>query len=101
MSSTKIFWAGAVALVIASGVAFVGQAGASARLGETEIHCVIEVTGVEAGVMLTEPEVCFGSEAEADIHAASLYTDFNTMPRKLHSWNTAKHIYNQLTRNHH
>ena len=28
-------------------------------------------------MFLTEPEVCFGSEAEADIHAASLYTDFN------------------------
>ena len=72
MSSTRIYGIAAIAVVIASGIVFVGQAGASARPGGTEQHCVIEVTGVEDGVFLTGPEVCFGSQTEAVIHAASV-----------------------------
>lgn len=71
MSSTRIFGIAAIAVVIASGIAFVGQAGASERSGGTERHCVIEVTGVEDGVFLTGPEVCFGSQTQAVMHAAS------------------------------
>ena len=71
MSYTRIFGIAAIAVVVAIGIAFVGQAGASERSEGIERHCVIEVTGVEDGVFLTGPEVCFGSQTQAVMHAAS------------------------------
>lgn len=72
MRSTKICRIAAVAVVIVSGIAFVGQAGASPRPTDTAQHCVIEVTGIDDGVFITQPEVCFGSEIAAVSHAASI-----------------------------
>ena len=70
MSSTRICRIAVIAAIIASGILPGGQA--SAQPAGTEQHCVIEVIGVDDGVFVTQPEVCFGSQAEAVIHAASI-----------------------------
>ena len=72
MSRTRIYRIAAVAAVIASGLALGGQAVAARQPLEAEKHCVIAVTGVEDGVLVTQPEVCFTSQAEAAAHAASI-----------------------------
>lgn len=88
MSSTRIYGIVAIAVVIASGIVFVGQAGASARPGGTEQHCVIEVTGIDDGVLLTQPEVCFASQAEAVVHAVSINAEPGERGRLLRSSGT-------------
>ncbi len=64
-----------IAAFIAGGLAIAGSAGASGKPGTTERHCVVEVTGVRDGVFVTRPEVCFASQSEAVVHAASIGTD--------------------------
>ncbi len=59
----------AAVAVIASGLATAGVASAGP---EIERHCVVEVTGVADGVLLTSPAVCFAAESDAALHAASL-----------------------------
>ena len=88
MSSTRIYRIAAVAVVMASGVAFGGHAAASAKPTEAERHCVIEVTGVEDGVFVTHPEVCFASQAEAVVHAASISTEPGERDRLVRSSGT-------------
>ncbi|MDE0700639.1 MAG: hypothetical protein F4Z58_03925 [Acidimicrobiaceae bacterium] len=75
MSSTSIFRIAAIAAVIASGIVVGGHASAVEKPTEAERHCVVEVTGVEDGVYVTQPEVCFGSQAEAVLHAVLISTD--------------------------
>ena len=78
MSSAKTIWIAATAVVIASGLATSASAASAAesheaeRPYEAERHCVIEVTAVQDGVLVTAPEVCFATSAEADRHAASI-----------------------------
>ena len=72
MSGTKIYRIAVMAAVIAGGLAPGEQAGASTKPLAVEQHCVIEVTDVEDGVFVTQPEVCFAVEAEAAAHAASI-----------------------------
>ena len=72
MSGTKIYRIAVMAAVIAGGLAPGEQAGASTEPLAVEQHCVIEVTDVEDGVFVTQPEVCFAVEAEAAAHAASI-----------------------------
>ena len=72
MSSTKTIWIAASAVVIASGLAGSASAASAAEPREAERHCVIEVTAVEDGVLVTAPEVCFATPADADHHAASI-----------------------------
>ena len=64
-----------IAAFIAGGFAIAGSAGASAKPGTTERHCVVEVTGVRDGVFVTRPEACFTSQTKAVVHAASINTD--------------------------
>ena len=72
MSSTRICRTVVIAAIIASGIVGGGQASSSAPPAGNERHCVIEVIGVDDGVFVTQPEVCFGSQAEAVVHAASI-----------------------------
>ncbi len=75
MSSAKIYRMAVTAAIIAGGLVPGEQAGASTEPLAVEQHCVIEVTGVEDGVFVTQPEVCFAVEAEAAAHAASISTE--------------------------
>lgn len=61
---------GAAVAVVASGLVTTGVA--SAGPVEVERHCVVEVTGVENGVFVMSQEVCFTTESDAALHAASL-----------------------------
>ena len=76
MSSANIYRIAVMAAVIVGGLAPVGRAGASTEpLAEPvaiEQHCVVEVTGVQDGAFVTQPEVCFAVEADAAAHAASI-----------------------------
>ena len=72
MSSTRICRTVVIAAIIASGIVGGGQASASAPPAGNERHCVIEVSGVDDGVFVTQPEVCFGSQTEAVVHIASI-----------------------------
>lgn len=74
MSSTKTIWIAATAVVIASGLTTGGAAASAAEPHDAERHCVIAVTAVQDGVLVTAPEVCFDTPAEADRHAASIGT---------------------------
>ena len=69
----------------ASGLAIAGSAVASAKPSTTEQHCVVEVTGVRDGVFVTRPEVCFASQTEAVVHAASIGTDTADLNRATRS----------------
>lgn len=75
MSSTKTIWIAATAVVIASGLATGEAAASAAEPHDAERHCVIAVTAVQDGVLVTAPEVCFDTPAEADRHAASVGTE--------------------------
>lgn len=72
MGSTKTIWIAATAVVIASGLATGASVASATEPHEAERHCVIEVTAVQDGVLVTAPEVCFATPAEADRHAASI-----------------------------
>ena len=76
MRSANIYRIAVMAAIIAGEVAPGEQAGASTEpLVEplaVEQHCVVEVAGVENGVFVTQPEVCFAVEADAAAHAASI-----------------------------
>lgn len=61
-----------VAAVIAASVAVGAHVAGAAKPPDRERHCVIEVTGVEDGVFVTQPEACFASRTRAAVHAASL-----------------------------
>ena len=71
MSSTKTIWIAATAVVIASGLATGMSAAWAAEPHGTERHCVIAVTAVQDGVLVTAPEVCFATPDQADRHVAS------------------------------
>lgn len=65
-----------IGFALAAGIIGAGAVPASAAKApaptEHETHCVVEVTGVDRdGVFFTTPEICFGTEAEADAAAAS------------------------------
>ncbi len=75
MSSIKTIWIAATAVVIASGLATGVPAVSAAEPHEAERHCVIAVTAVQGGVLVTAPEVCFATLAQADSYAASLGTE--------------------------
>lgn len=63
--------AAVVALVIAAGsVARVDAAGPAVR--PVDRHCVVDVVSIRDGVMETGPEVCFDSEADADVFVGSV-----------------------------
>ena len=72
MNNTSIFRIVAAAAVVAAGVVGGDQAAMSAKAAVPEQHCVIEVTGVEDGVFVTQPDVCFASQGVAALHAASV-----------------------------
>jgi hypothetical protein len=72
MSSTKTIWIAATAVAIASALATGAPAASAAKPHEAERHCVIAVTAVHDGVLVTAPEVCFATPAHADRHAASM-----------------------------
>ena len=72
MSSTRIYRVAAAAAIVASGLIPGGQAGAATEPLVVERHCVIEVSAVEDGALVTLPEVCFAVEADAASHAASI-----------------------------
>lgn len=74
MSSAKTIWIAATAVVIAGGLATGAAAAAAAEPHEAERHCVIAVTAVQDGVLVTAPEVCFATPAQADSYAASMGT---------------------------
>ncbi len=75
MGSTRVLRIVAIMGVVVSGLAVAGSAAASAKPSTTERHCVVEVTGVRDGVFVTRPEVCFASQTEAVVHAASIGAD--------------------------
>lgn len=75
VSSTTICRIIAIAAVVASGVVSVGHAAAAEKPIEAERHCVVEVIGVEGGVFVTQPEVCFASQSVAVLYAVSISTD--------------------------
>ena len=72
MGSNKSIRIAAVVAVVASGLAVGAHAGAATEGLEVEQHCVVEVSGVEDGVLVTGPEVCFSVEADAVAHAAAI-----------------------------
>ena len=72
MSSNRLLGIAGVAVVVAGGVVVGGYVAVSAKPAGVERHCVVEVTGVEGGVFVTQPEVCFASRAGATYHAASI-----------------------------
>lgn len=93
VSSIKTVWIAAAVVVIVGGLATVGGA-AGARVVsagepyEAERHCVIAVTAVYDGVLVTEPEVCFATPAQADRHAALVGTGRGRLSRALRSSGT-------------
>ena len=72
MGSNKSIRIAVVVAVVASGLAIGAHAGAATERLEVEQHCVVEVSGVEDGVLVAAPEVCFSVEAEAAAHAAAI-----------------------------
>ena len=72
MGSNKSIRVATVVAVVASGLAVGANVGAATERLEVERHCVVEVSGVEDGVLVTAPEVCFSVEAEAAAHAATI-----------------------------
>ena len=72
MGSIRSFHLAAVVAVVASGLAVSARAGAATKGLDVEQHCVVEVSGVEDGVLVTGPEVCFAIEAEATAHVVDI-----------------------------
>lgn len=72
MNRTKTIWIAAAAVVSASALATDISAASAAEPHGPERHCVIAVTAVQDGVLVTEPEVCFATTAQADRHVASI-----------------------------
>ena len=54
----------------------------AAEAQQSDRHCVIAATGMRDGVLVTEPEACFTTTAEADALVASLTIEV-TQPRGL------------------
>ena len=72
MGGIRSFHIAAVVAVVASGLTVGTHAGAAPKGLEVEQHCVVEVSGVEDGVLVTGPEVCFPVEADAAAHAVAI-----------------------------
>ena len=77
VSGMRVLRIAAFAAVVVAGVVVGGHVAASTKPAEAERHCVIEVTGVEDGVFVTRPEICFASRARAASHAASIGADLS------------------------
>ena len=85
ISSSRI---AAVAAVIASGAAPAGIAGTAPESLEVDSHCVVEVTGVEDGMLITGQEACFTTESNAALHVASLGSEAQRSKRAARSSGT-------------
>ena len=85
ISPTRI---AAVVALIASGFTPAGIAGATPESLEVERHCVVEVSGVADGVLVAGQEVCFATESDAALHAASLGSEVPASKRVARSSGT-------------
>ena len=88
MRNIRPTWIAAAVAIISAGLATAGIAGAAPEPLKVESHCVVEVTGVEDGVLVTGPEVCFTTESDAALHAASLGSEAESSQRAARSSGT-------------
>ena len=70
VGSTRIRESVVTVLVLAVGLV-VSTSGVAEAKTEPDRHCVVEVVDVDRDMLVTGPETCFGSRAEAQSHASS------------------------------